>query len=175
MPISPEPICVDRRIRCDSPPERVGRAAVEAQVIQADAQEQFPAGVWISLSTCRPGVPRPRPGGFDAAEEGVQFVEVEPADVKGCSCLRWLNRSRVGAKPRAPFAVGAGCVRPITLSSQGLHAGGWPRRAGGSGGSGARWRRVIPPEGRCPCSPQSPRLFPSPRGGRRFGNFFSTP
>jgi hypothetical protein len=38
-PVSPEPICEARRMRCASPPDSVS-AALQAQVIEADVDQE---------------------------------------------------------------------------------------------------------------------------------------
>jgi hypothetical protein len=100
--MSPEPICVDNLIRCDSPPERVGRTAIEAQIIEPNAQEQFQP---------RPHLAEDLPAGIrtaarrlDRPKERVQLVEMELADVVDGFAID--GEQQPGGTHARPVAVG---------------------------------------------------------------------
>ena len=52
IPMSPEPICVDKRIRCDSPPDRVDEGRFRGQVVQANIKQQLQAAGDFGNNLC---------------------------------------------------------------------------------------------------------------------------
>ena len=123
IPIRPDPIWVDRRIRCDSPAREGAGAAVEVQVVEPDAQQQLEPTA--DLAQHLQAGAGPAPARLDRAEEGVQLVEVQLAHL-----LDGLSRDGEqlpgGAQPPA-LAVGAGVldhhlVQPLLHAGAGLAA-----------------------------------------------------
>ncbi len=95
------------------------RAAVEVQIVEADAQQQFQRGRGFRSAPAGPAS-APRPAGLTAAEERVQLVEVELAHVVD-GLARDGEEQPGGAQARA-VAVGAGVLHHHFVEPR-LHAG----------------------------------------------------
>ena len=68
VPTRPVPSAVARAIRCDSPPERRGRGAVEGQVVEPDVLEERQPAVHL-VERSRAAIARSLGGELEAGEE----------------------------------------------------------------------------------------------------------
>ena len=104
---------MDKRIRCDSPPESVPGPAVEVQIVETDAEQQLEAPADL-LQHLAPGVSATS-GWLDGPEKRVQLVEIqltELVDVLVGNREQQPRRTQAGT-----MAVRADMCSTMTLSS----------------------------------------------------------